>query len=205
MKEKGKETLKRAIEQLPDYQAPDMSWEDIQADLETTEPVLQEAIRQLPVYSAPEGVWGRIQRQLAQPTLVRMMRSPQAWAAMLGFLLGLAGLLWWANLSEVPEVIAEKEQDAELIAAQIASYEAEEQALLACLEARQADAPEVQEARTKLQDITETRDSLIIILQAGEKKGASKRLRRMEHRRKQLVYELQKQMCQTDQPEKTPD
>ncbi len=63
MKEKNRETLLRALGQLPDHTPPDQVWEMVQFKLDEreAEQPLRQAIRNLPDHEPPASLWENIQ------------------------------------------------------------------------------------------------------------------------------------------------
>lgn len=105
--EKQNQLIRRAISELPDYQAPEQLWPQIseQLDIDQKERLIQRQLAQLPDYHPPETVWSGIAEDLAkapsQNTWLRLVRQPLTWAA--SFLL-LFSLYWLVTQSQGPQV-----------------------------------------------------------------------------------------------------
>ncbi|MBN2520902.1 MAG: hypothetical protein JXB17_10385 [Bacteroidales bacterium] len=64
MKEQKKYNLKKAIDQLPAYKAPDKIWGNIAKRMDNMNAPLQRAIQDLPVFKVPEKIWNTIEEGL---------------------------------------------------------------------------------------------------------------------------------------------
>lgn len=98
--ERNHEQLKKALAQLPVYEAAEGGWERLSAQLDASPPerrrrTLTGALGRLPVYPAPVGGWRGIARRLP------LSRGGWRWgvAAGLALLLGVGG--WWLSLPPV--------------------------------------------------------------------------------------------------------
>lgn len=64
MIEQNKDILQRAINRLPNYEAPQAVWRQLDHQLEGVRPTA--LLEQLPIYSPPSEVWNQINKRLAQ-------------------------------------------------------------------------------------------------------------------------------------------
>ena len=64
--EHNKETLQKALQSLPTYEAPELCWEQIVGRLDALEgqDVMDQAIESMPVHKAPDALWDRISTEL---------------------------------------------------------------------------------------------------------------------------------------------
>lgn len=63
MEEKNYNNLRRALDQLPEYDAPELLWNDVNTSL-NKEPEPSELGKQMPGYSPPSKVWNQLNRHL---------------------------------------------------------------------------------------------------------------------------------------------
>ena len=201
MKELNSETLNSALRNLRSYQPRKELWDSISAEL--SEDDLQKAIDDLPEYFAPEGVWKNIQSGLVPSSPRRLSLRLIAIAASVLILVSAVTFLLIQSPEKNRNPIAEKEATTvPLTSAEIAEYEnqmaSEEKALQDCLEEnRNGHDEEIEIAVQKLAELTATRDSLSLLLKAGKSRpGTSPRLTRLEKRRKQMIVELHRQLCE---------
>ncbi|NNE30360.1 MAG: hypothetical protein HKN16_12035 [Saprospiraceae bacterium] len=88
--EKNRIKLKKGIQGLPEYKAPDKTWEKIQMALDQEKNVetLRQAIDGLPTHSAPEFVWSGVEKSLVRSSGgIRRMRFLRISGIAAGFLL----------------------------------------------------------------------------------------------------------------------
>ncbi|WP_367388846.1 hypothetical protein [Lewinella sp. LCG006] len=94
--EKNRDSLKKALDQLPSFDPPAGIWDQIESDLNKPyvpdEGVLHEAIQQLPAYTPPVTVWNKLAQQLDTEHQVRQLRVVRQrqvlqWAAAIALLL----------------------------------------------------------------------------------------------------------------------
>lgn len=93
-KERNRIQLKKGLQQLPQYKAPD-HWEDIQLQLDQDKKdvPLKKAIVELPAYAAPDFIWSTIETQLEAASGAKVRRlSIMRWAAA-AVLVGLCTIL----------------------------------------------------------------------------------------------------------------
>lgn len=77
--EKNRDSLKKALKQLPSYDPPAGSWDRIEDELsasasEPEEVVLHEAVQHLPAYAPPVSVWNKLTKQLDEDRQTRRLR-----------------------------------------------------------------------------------------------------------------------------------
>ena len=94
--EKNRDSLKKALDQLPGFDPPAGVWDRIESDLNKPylpdERVLNEAVQQLPAYTPPVTVWNKLAQQLDTAHQVRQLRVVRQrqvlqWAAAIALLL----------------------------------------------------------------------------------------------------------------------
>ena len=201
MKELNPETLKSAVRKLRTMQPRTGLWDKISAELNDDD--LRNAIGKLPVYSAPTATWDKIKGKLSRSSRKKQLLKLTMVAA--SILLLAAAIIYSINQfsQKLEGPIAEKHAvSVPLTTAQIAEYEnkmvIEEQTLKDCLEQNQKSQDKATEnAVSKLEELTATRDSLSLLLKAGNSRpGTSPRLSRLEERRKQMILDLHKQLCE---------
>ncbi|MEO0472965.1 MAG: hypothetical protein AAF206_25330, partial [Bacteroidota bacterium] len=96
MKEINRDSLKRAIEQLPEHQPEDHLWQSLEEELgvgeEQKRETLLAAIRRLPVYQTPAYIWQRIEGELPAQRRTLYRWSMRAAAAVI---IGAIGFSLW--------------------------------------------------------------------------------------------------------------
>lgn len=96
MEEKNRESLRRALEQLPQHEPPADTWTGLCRRL---------SLEDLPAYTPPPAVWnelnGALDRQEQRSGRIRRLTRFSA-AASLALLLGLGG--WWYATADEPRV-----------------------------------------------------------------------------------------------------
>ena len=207
MKERNHKDLKRALERLPEYQAPEVAWDRIESRLVTPEEEsLRDKLGQLTSYPAPDEAWLNIQGQLKnKPSSMgkALWMMMLAASAMLLLYIGLQ-FLGDDELPVNPPMTETKVQVpfSEMTDIQIADFEnkmAEEEAeLKACIEAIEEEGlrQEMQEEISQLEELTQTRDSLSYFLSNGESlPGTTPRLDRLEIRRNLMIQKLREKLC----------
>ena len=212
MKEHNQASLRKALGQLPQYQAPENAWEQLESALEETEtqaevsrPSLQRALGNLTSYRAPERLWGRIEGNMQRN---RWMRTGLRYGLAAGVMLLLLGSgIWlWLRQSQTnnPVEISEKrvEDPLRLTQPEIAAYETQIEddfrGLQACLESLSEQ--EKQSHTTSLATLDSVIHSQEIILQSFQDSGtpsalASAQFERLENRRSELIRELRSSLC----------
>ncbi|WP_020534317.1 hypothetical protein [Lewinella cohaerens] len=94
--EKNRDSLKKALGQMPSFDPPAGLWDQIQSELATphapVEEALHDAVQHLPGYAPPVTVWNKLARQLDtdhQTRQLRVVRRRQVlqWAAAVALLL----------------------------------------------------------------------------------------------------------------------
>ena len=209
MKERNHKDLKRALENLPEYKAPEMAWDHIERRLASPEEEsLRGKLKQLQAYPAPADAWANIQGQLKnKPSAIgkglRMMLV--AASAMLLLYIGFQ-FIGDDELPVNPPMTETKVPFSEMTDIQIADFEnkmAEEEAeLKACIEAITDDSlrEEMQQDISQLEELTQTRDSLSYFLSKGESlPGTTPRLDRLEARRKLMIQKLREKLCEDEE------
>lgn len=90
MEEKNKESLLRAISELPVHRPPSAVWDGINAEMDfhERESVLRRALRRLPEYAPPPKVWTQIEGSLSRPVLKLPRLSPLTRAIAATILIG---------------------------------------------------------------------------------------------------------------------
>ena len=103
MKEKNKDSLKKAIENLPVYKAEDQLWGKLSDKMrqEKSDLVLHDAIGGITEYQAPDHIWANIEAELPKKVKRAWLR-PLAVAATLALLVS---FVWYANVSSFEEEI----------------------------------------------------------------------------------------------------
>jgi len=205
MKERNHKDLKRALEKLPEYKAPEVAWDHIERRLASPEEEsLRGKLKQLRSYPAPENAWANIQGELKnKPSAIgRGLRMMLVAAS--AILLLYIGFQFIGNdeLPVNPPMTETKVPFSEMTDIQIADFEnkmAEEEAeLKACIEAMEDDSlrGELQEEILQLEELTQTRDSLSYFLSKGESlPGTTPRLDRLEDRRNLMIQNLREKLC----------
>ncbi len=124
--ERNKENLRRAIEQLPEYQPPYGLWHDLEEQLDF-EQQLEAPLKEMPAHTPPETVWAGLAARIEQtPELKPKSRIRPILKWLIGVLL-LAFLIgWWLGQTDVaplspPDVAPESPKPAEAIAQTIQS------------------------------------------------------------------------------------
>ncbi len=104
MTEKNRDTLDRALRQLPQYDPPGQLWEALDRALtaEASQQTLHSAIREMPSYAPPKMVWDAIEEELVDDQVVLRLprkRRLRRWvaAASVVLLCSIAGWWWQQN------------------------------------------------------------------------------------------------------------
>ncbi|MEM8887802.1 MAG: hypothetical protein AAGD28_07425 [Bacteroidota bacterium] len=205
MKERNHKDLKRALEKLPKYKAPEVAWDHIERRLASPEEEsLCGKLKQLRTYPAPENTWANIQGELKnKPSAIgRGLRMMLVAAS--AILLLYIGFQFVGNdeLPVNPPMTETKVPFSEMTDIQIADFEnkmaEEEEELKSCIEALDNDSlrAELQEEILQLEELTQTRDSLSYFLSKGESlPGTTPRLDRLEARRNLMIQNLREKLC----------
>ena len=205
MKERNHKDLKRALEKLPEYKAPEVAWDHIERRLASPEEEsLRGKLKQLRSYPAPDNAWANIQGELKnKPSAIgRGLRMMLVAAS--AILLLYIGFQFVGNdeLPVNPPMTETKVPFSEMTDIQIADFEnkmAEEEAeLKACIESMGDDSlrGELQKEIMQLEELTQTRDSLSYFLSKGESlPGTTPRLDRLEARRNLMIQNLREKLC----------
>jgi hypothetical protein len=92
MEEKNRNSLKKAIDNLPEYSPKDKLWDNLSDNLDGDQAssVLDKAINELPVYQAPADAWVHIEKHLA------IKRRPM-WPKVLAIAASLALIVMFAR------------------------------------------------------------------------------------------------------------
>lgn len=107
MEEKNKDTLLRAISELPVHRPPSAVWDGIHAEMDfhERESALRRALRRLPEYAPPPKVWGQIERSLGRSVLKLPRLSPWVRAIAAAVLIGgVAALLRFSTSDRASQV-----------------------------------------------------------------------------------------------------
>ena len=107
MKELNRNTLQRAIRELPQYTPGEAVWASLEQALEAeqSEAALQEAIHKLPTYAPKDDLWGRIEQALAQPARKPLYVRRRVQLASAAVLAGaVLALVVWLNMPNDPGV-----------------------------------------------------------------------------------------------------
>lgn len=99
--EQNYQTLRNAIQQLPDYEPSIAVWEVIDQRLKSEE-TLDNALAQLTTYAPPTAVWERISEDLEKPATVRRLRLVWIGAAAAAVLVVSAGTYFWNTQTPEP-------------------------------------------------------------------------------------------------------
>jgi len=105
MEEKNRDTLLRAISELPVHRPPSANWDGIRAEMDfyERESALRRALRRLPEYAPPPKVWGQIEGALHKP-IIRLPRlSTLSRAAAIILLAGIPAVLWYSGAKHESE------------------------------------------------------------------------------------------------------
>lgn len=111
--EQNKENLRRAIDQMPEYQPPEGLWHDL-AELLDFEQKLEAPLQEMPVLTPPATVWEGLAARIEQtPELKPRSRIPSALKWLIGALLPALFIGWWmfqTNSEPPPPPAAAPEQ-----------------------------------------------------------------------------------------------
>ena len=124
--ERNKENLRRAIEQLPEYQPPHGLWHGLAEQLDF-EQELQAPLKEMPTYTPPDTVWAGLAARIEQtPELKPKPRIRPILKWLIGALLIAFFIGWWLVPTDVappapPAVAPESDKPAEVIAQTIPS------------------------------------------------------------------------------------
>ena len=203
MEEKNKQSLQRALKQLPRYEPPELVWTELTARLEAQEGdrALHEAIRGLRTYEPPESVWTQIDRQLDQggasavPRLRRLYTGLAAAAAVLVLLI--AGINLWSNREASPRIAyAVEERSAPGVSAIAVDWNADEELIgevVSLLEEspRAIHQPAYQTLREELDELNEAKEELEMIMNKyGTDAGTIRQLKEIELERTTIIKEM---------------
>lgn len=105
MEDRNKDTLKRAIENLPQYEPKPIVWGQLssQLDVVVSQQQLESSLTELPQYEPPETIWNAIETELGDREPSEGKPSSRKWIP-IGFLLLSLGSLfaWWHINAEEP-------------------------------------------------------------------------------------------------------
>jgi hypothetical protein len=100
--EQNRENLRRAIDQMPEYQPPGELWHDLE-ELLDFEQKLEAPLQEMPLLTPPATVWTSLAERIEQaPELKPRSRTHPAWKWLTGALL-LAFFIGWLMLQPNPE------------------------------------------------------------------------------------------------------
>lgn len=204
MKENNLETLRRAIAQLPEYEAPSKIWKQVEQDLEIAlqEQPLTSAVEELPVYEAPSSLWDNISAELDQgrvettkkPRIFQLRRM--AAAAAIALLVS-AGAWFMSNQYGARESVSMAYSEETVNAALLeVDWEEDETAFAMVAElCKQAvyacQQPEFQILQAELEALNEARISLKEAMEAyGKDAELIAQLTEIEYERSDLLKQL---------------
>lgn len=198
--EKNKDTLSKAIADLPGYTPPANIWMAIDASLERQESI-QTALHNLPQHRPPTVVWDQIEQQLdaakpqKRPFTYRMLRGARPWIAA-ATLCGLALGTWWYLEAEPPAIttIAYSEE-VQMQASFAADWNDEEEQIAFVIQKAErspvADPQEVKRLKSEYNELTDARAEVEDMLNRyGEDESLLKEVARIERQRSQVIREL---------------
>lgn len=121
MKERNRDTLTHALQQLPQYAPGDALWRGIENALDK-----QAVIEALPEYAPPPEVWAHIEANLYSPRRIWLNRAK--WVAVAAIAVGVGlGLRWMINADAPARITTGYSQD-KVAAIEIPAVDAEEEA-----------------------------------------------------------------------------
>ena len=201
MKERNRDSLKRALGRLPQFDPPRQCWAGIEAGLGTgpagegQQPPLR---RLLPEYSPPPSVWNRINQQLSrprptQPSTLRLPRLPVAlWRAAAAIALLIGSFAIVQALNRGPEVSYSYRKETNFEPTFVADWRQEEPQFREMI-ALTADSenPKVNRLRAELEELTDARADIETMLEEyGEDTHLVRRLGEIERERSEVYRRL---------------
>ena len=199
MKEKNYQSLRDALDRLPEYAGPEDGWDKLQQDLT---PSLAE---RLPSYQPPAGVWNALSHNLHQEATVARNRPRLAWrknpivrltGMVAGFLLLLlAGVLAWDSVDQGSKVKYARSQEVNTSSV-VVDWEEEEQSftqVMAEIEAR--NEPSLNTLALELDELTTAKEDIKAMLVAyGDDPKVIRQLAEIERDRsdvyRRIIIEL---------------
>lgn len=193
--ERNRETLRKALSQLPEYTPPDQMWEGIADGLESKEELsLQD---RLPAYSPPPMVWNQINQALEadnqhKPALIRRLGPVLRIAAAVVITGALGAFLLMRE--PAPKVALTYSQEAITPIAINVDWQQEEpqfEAILQQLQQHSAN-PKLNEMRLELEELNSAKKEVTTILTAygGKDPALINQLGEIERERSALYREL---------------
>lgn len=203
MKEYNRDSLRRALDQLPQYDPQPSTWEGIECKLATTDtdrlsssPTLQ---RRLPEYSPPPSVWNQINEQLNQKTatgptpLSRYRQLPAGlWriAAAVALLIGAFAL--YQSIDRGPEVSYSYRKETNFQPTFVADWRTEDPQFHSLAdEIADSDNPTVNRLRGELEELTSARGDIEAMLDNyGHDPHLVRQLGEIERERSEVYRQL---------------
>ncbi|MEM9929970.1 MAG: hypothetical protein AAF840_09140 [Bacteroidota bacterium] len=191
MKEKNHERLREALNKLPGYDAPQSNWDGIAEGLT---PTLSD---QLPSYTPPAGVWNNLSRELEVEATAQTAKRRRLWpraiagaAAALALLITL-GLGLQNGIANKQKVTVAYSQEAAPAQHSIDWQEGEESFAFAIAEIEARNEPKLNNLRHELDELTEAREEIKIILAAyGEDPQVIRQLAKIERDRSDIYRRI---------------
>ncbi len=200
MKEKNHDRLRRALGQLPEYDAPDRLWAGLRKDLDHHRDQAGKALdNRLPSYAPPAQVWNAVSRELnavpAAGTKVPRL-APRQWlalAATVVFLLSAGATVLWYDAGPQITYAYSQEPAPQPV---VADWDADESSFTRALaEVRTRNEPILNNLGQELDELTSAREEVKAMLVAyGEDPGIVRQLADIERERddvyRRIIVEL---------------
>ncbi|MBL7825142.1 MAG: hypothetical protein JNJ57_00820 [Saprospiraceae bacterium] len=190
-------TLEKAIEKLPQYEAPAMLWSVIE-DAMNAEDHLSLEVQSLPQYEAPEQIWAQLDQRLEamQPKQTWFSVTSRRWmaAAAAVMVLVIAWLFIPKMASESAEIAVTQTQLNETLRQPLEEPEDDAFAMINDLcksRAPVCEQPTFKNLKTELEELTEAKTSIKSALGAyGDDPGLTAQLVRIEQQRTDLLRQI---------------
>lgn len=198
--EKNRQTLKKAVGQLPEYAAPERLWSEIAAGLDQQQE-WRAAIRQLPVYSPPDRIWDQIDRELnrhsQKTSLVRRLRALPYRQLAAAVVTGLLIAGWWsvARVDEPVKTSISYSEEVQMPSATVSDWGEDDQVMsMVMQEADQSPIAErdiIQRLKSEFRELTDARTEVEEMLKRyGRNEDLLREIARIERARSLVVKEL---------------
>ncbi|MEM9835581.1 MAG: hypothetical protein AAF828_03715 [Bacteroidota bacterium] len=189
MREENYDKLRRALDQLPQYDTPDQLWSKLDQGLNKA-PELTSLGKALPAYSPPSGVWNRLNAQLDTYNKSRgRLRTIYRWTARAAAIVLIFSAGYFvATYDQGPKVNYVYGQEQRQDASFVADWSEDEASFDRLMEQlANIDEPELNALRLELEELTAAKQEVEEMLRAyGEDKNIIIQLAEIETERSRV-------------------
>ncbi len=188
MQEKNRDTLRRALDRLPEYEPPAGLWHRLDGGLDHPTPA--PGLDRLPGYAPPPQVWNQLSRSLDQSNRRQLRHRRYTWMAVAASVLVLVGV-WFTQQYNAPKVTLSYTTEAAPPPVN-ADWDEEETAFAQLFDDEEADAdPVLNSLRLELLELTDAKEEVkAMLVQYGEDADLVRQLGDIERERSELYRQV---------------